>query len=54
MTTSTHTRMLGPARQPFCGKCCGVRTKPANARLKRAQRRADRQAFRRDVAAGRY
>ncbi len=39
---TNHIRMLGTARQPFCGKCCGERTKRGSARQKRAQRRSDR------------
>lgn len=35
--------MLGTARQPHCGKCCGEHTKAGNARQKRAQRRAENQ-----------
>ncbi|WP_165607009.1 hypothetical protein [Mycolicibacter kumamotonensis] len=54
MTTGTHTGMLGVTRQPPCGKCCGERTKRANASQKRAERRHSRQQFRIDVAAGRY
>lgn len=40
MIVSNHARLAGRGpRQPHCGKCCGAKTKPANARNKRADRR---------------
>ena len=43
MQQSDQGRMLGVARQPFCGKCCGEHSKVGNAKQKRAQRRSERQ-----------
>lgn len=49
-----HAKMLGPGRQPCCGKCCGERTKAGNTKQKRAQRRAHHQKFKAELAAGQY
>lgn len=47
-------RMLGVARQPFCGKCCGESTKCGNMKQKRAERRNARQMFKRELDNGDY
>ncbi|WP_454231303.1 hypothetical protein [Mycolicibacterium fortuitum] len=49
-----HAKMLGPGRQPCCGKCCGERIKAGNTKQKRAQRRAQHQKFKAELAAGQY
>lgn len=36
-------KMLGVMRQPYCGKCCGEKTKRGNMTQKRAQRRFENQ-----------
>lgn len=52
MIHPNHNRMLGVARQPFCGKCCGRHDKPTNTIYKRAVKRHDRQEFRAEVDRG--
>jgi hypothetical protein len=42
-------RMLGTARQPFCGKCCGTHTKKATQVIKRRERRAANQQIRQEA-----
>lgn len=43
-------RMLGWARQPFCGKCCGDHTKAVKQITKRAARSADKQRIRKEMS----
>ena len=43
MDTSNRGRMLGVARQPFCGKCCGYHKKSDQVVNKRADRHMENQ-----------